>query len=88
VPGGGWIWALVPGAVMPNGERLRSVVSDAPGVDGQAIAIPPEVCELLEAPNYVHLSTLRASGSTRNEVVSGWSRRDPIPIAVTWTRSR
>jgi hypothetical protein len=34
-----------------------------------AISIPDEVRELLEAPNYVHLSTLRADGSPRNWVV-------------------
>ena len=31
--------------------------------------IPPDVRELLEAPNYVHLATLRADGSPRNWVV-------------------
>jgi len=34
-----------------------------------AIAIPPDVRELLDAPNYVHLATLRADGSARNWVV-------------------
>jgi PPOX class probable F420-dependent enzyme len=34
-----------------------------------AIPIPDAVRELLEAPNYVHLSTLRADGSPRNWVV-------------------
>jgi PPOX class probable F420-dependent enzyme len=34
-----------------------------------SIPIPSEVRELLEAPNYVHLSTLRADGSPRNWVV-------------------
>ena len=34
-----------------------------------AIPIPGEVRQLLEAPNYVHLSTLRADGSPRNWVV-------------------
>jgi PPOX class probable F420-dependent enzyme len=34
-----------------------------------AIPIPEEVRALLEAPNYVHLSTLRADGSPRNWVV-------------------
>ena len=34
-----------------------------------AIPIPADVRELLEAPNYVHLSTLRADGSPRNHVV-------------------
>src|SRR6202007_2686692 len=34
-----------------------------------AIPIPADVRELLEAPNYVHLSTLRADGSPRNWVV-------------------
>jgi PPOX class probable F420-dependent enzyme len=33
------------------------------------IPIPAGVRELLEAPNYVHLSTLRADGSPRNWVV-------------------
>ena len=33
------------------------------------IPISPEVRELLDAPNYVHLSTLRADGSPRNWVV-------------------
>lgn len=33
------------------------------------IPIPADVRELLAAPNYVHLSTLRADGSPRNWVV-------------------
>lgn len=31
--------------------------------------LPEEVRQLLDAPNYVHLSTLRADGSPRNHVV-------------------
>ena len=34
-----------------------------------ASAIPAEVRALLEAPNYVHLATLRSDGSPRNHVV-------------------
>src|SRR5260370_30791913 len=34
-----------------------------------AIPIPDGVRELLDAPNYAHLSTLRADGSPRNWVV-------------------
>jgi PPOX class probable F420-dependent enzyme len=34
-----------------------------------AIAIPAGVRELLEAPNFVHLSTLRKDGSPRNWIV-------------------
>src|ERR1700746_844534 len=34
-----------------------------------AIPIPGDVRRLLDAPNYVHLSTLRADGSPRNLVV-------------------
>jgi PPOX class probable F420-dependent enzyme len=34
-----------------------------------AIPIPGEVRQLLDAPNYVHLSTLRADGSPRNWLV-------------------
>lgn len=33
------------------------------------IEIPPDVRELLEGPNYVHLATLRADGSPRSHVV-------------------
>jgi PPOX class probable F420-dependent enzyme len=55
--------------MLPHARWLGSLVSKTPGTDGQAIAIPPEVRELLEAPNYVHLSTLRADGSPRNWVV-------------------
>ena len=33
------------------------------------IPLPEDVRQLLEAPNYVHLSTLRADGSPRNWVV-------------------
>jgi Pyridoxamine 5'-phosphate oxidase len=33
------------------------------------IPIPHDVRQLLDAPNYVHLSTLRADGSPRNWVV-------------------
>jgi PPOX class probable F420-dependent enzyme len=33
------------------------------------IPIPSDVRELLDAPNYVHLATLRADGSPRNWVV-------------------
>jgi nitroimidazol reductase NimA-like FMN-containing flavoprotein (pyridoxamine 5'-phosphate oxidase superfamily) len=40
-------------------------------VTGVAIQIPGDVRELLDAPNYVHLSTLRADGSERNWV--GWA---------------
>ena len=36
-----------------------------------AIPLPPEVRDLLEAPNYIHLTTLRRDGSPRNWVV--WS---------------
>jgi PPOX class probable F420-dependent enzyme len=34
-----------------------------------AIALPDDVRALLDAPNYAHLSTLRADGSPRNWVV-------------------
>ena len=34
-----------------------------------AMALPVDVRPLLEAPNYVHLSTLRADGRPRNHVV-------------------
>jgi Pyridoxamine 5'-phosphate oxidase len=34
-----------------------------------ATALPADVRELLDAPNYVHLSTLRRDGSPRSWVV-------------------
>ena len=33
------------------------------------MTLPPEVRDLLDAPNYVHLATLREDGSPRNHVV-------------------
>jgi PPOX class probable F420-dependent enzyme len=36
---------------------------------GSFISIPSDVRALLEAPNYVHLATLRKDGSPRNHVV-------------------
>ncbi len=47
---------------------------------GMTIALPDEVLALLQAPNYVHLSTLRADGSPRNWVV--WAGLDGDHILV------
>ena len=44
------------------------------------IAIPEEIRVLLDAPNYVHLSTLRADGSPRNWVV--WVGREGENVLV------
>jgi PPOX class probable F420-dependent enzyme len=44
------------------------------------IRLPDDVRELLAAPNYVHLSTLRADGSPRNHVV--WVGLDGDHILV------
>ena len=52
-----------------------------------AIPIPEDVRELLEAPNYVHLSTLRTDGSPRNWVVSVGVEGDHILVCTsdaTW----
>jgi Pyridoxamine 5'-phosphate oxidase len=43
-----------------------------------AIPIPDDVRELLQAPNYVHLSTLRADGSPHNWVVRAGLEDDRI----------
>jgi PPOX class probable F420-dependent enzyme len=51
------------------------------------IALPPEARELFDAPNYVHLSTLRADGSPRNWVVWAGLEGDRILICTgegTW----
>jgi PPOX class probable F420-dependent enzyme len=47
------------------------------------IQIPADVRELLEAPNYVHLSTLRADGSPRNWVVWVGLEHDFILICTS-----
>ena len=44
------------------------------------IPIPDEVRELLDAPNYVHLSTLRAGGAPRNWVV--WVGREDDHVLI------
>jgi PPOX class probable F420-dependent enzyme len=51
------------------------------------IAIPDDIRELLQAPNYVHLSTLRADGSPRNWVVWVGLEDDHILVCTsgaTW----
>jgi PPOX class probable F420-dependent enzyme len=50
-----------------------------------AIPIPDAVRELLDAPNYVHLSTLRADGSPRNWVVWVGVEGDRILICTSET---
>jgi PPOX class probable F420-dependent enzyme len=47
------------------------------------IPIPAGVRQLLEAPNYVHLSTLRADGSSRNRVVWVGLEGDQILICTS-----
>jgi hypothetical protein len=47
-----------------------------------AVPLPDEVKELLDGPNYVHLSTLRADGSPRNWVVWAGREGDHILILV------
>lgn len=59
------------------------MVDDVP----EAIALPHEVRELLAAPNYVHLSTLRRDGHPRNHVVWVGLEEDRILICTsdrTW----
>ncbi len=51
------------------------------------IPLPEDVRALLEAPNYVHLSTLRADGSPRNWVVWVGLEGDQILVCTgerTW----
>jgi PPOX class probable F420-dependent enzyme len=45
--------------------------------------IPPEVRDLLEAPNYVHLSTLKRDGTPRNWVVWAGLEGDLVLICTT-----
>ena len=51
------------------------------------LRIPADVRSLLDAPNYVHLATLRADGSPRNHVVWVGLEGDHVLICtsdVTW----
>jgi PPOX class probable F420-dependent enzyme len=50
-----------------------------------AITIPGDVRALLDAPNYVHLSTLRADGSPRNHVVWIGLEGDLVLVCTTET---
>lgn len=47
--------------------------------------LPPELRALLEAPNYVHLSTLRKDGSPRNHVVWVGLEGDDVLICTSDT---
>ncbi len=47
------------------------------------IALPAGVRDLLEAPNYVHLSTLRRDGSPRNWVVWAGLEDEHVLICTT-----
>jgi PPOX class probable F420-dependent enzyme len=52
-----------------------------------APSLPPGVRQLLDAPNYVHLSTLRRDGSPRNHVVWVGLERDHLLVCTsdrTW----
>jgi PPOX class probable F420-dependent enzyme len=48
-----------------------------------AIPIPRDVRQLLDAPSYVHLSTLRADGSPRNWVVWAGLEDDYILVCTS-----
>jgi len=56
-----------------SGHIARAAAADHPNHPcgkGETMTIPiPHVRQLLDAPNYVHLPTLRADGSPRNWVV-------------------
>ena len=57
-----------------SGHIARAAAADHPNHprgkgETMTIPIPHDVRQLLDAPNYVHLSTLRADGSPRNWVV-------------------
>jgi PPOX class probable F420-dependent enzyme len=50
------------------------------------VTIPAPVRELLEAPNYVHLATLRKDGSPRNSVVWAGLEGEHILVCMPdWT---
>ena len=48
-------------------------------------SIPQDVRDLLEAPNYVHLATLRADGSPRSHVVWVGLEGDNVLVCTSET---
>jgi PPOX class probable F420-dependent enzyme len=58
---------------------MRPAQSDDPEI----IPIPADVRALLSGPNYVHLSTLRASGAPRNHVVWAGLEGEHVLICTT-----
>ena len=47
------------------------------------ISIPEEVRELLDGPNYAHISTLQEDGSPRNHVVWIWREGDHVVVPTS-----
>jgi hypothetical protein len=70
--------AHVSYAQRPVTTPLLAIPCDRESTEGAAVAIPipDDVRALLNAPNYVHLATLRADCLPRNWVVCGraWKR--------------
>src|SRR5258706_13257101 len=78
--------------MLPVRRAVRATTGDPPGCAGVSeppetrkspcvtTSIPEDLRELLKAPNYVHLATLRADGSPRDWVV--WVRVEGDHILV------
>jgi PPOX class probable F420-dependent enzyme len=47
------------------------------------MSIPAEVKEMLDGPNYGHLTTLMSDGSPRNHVVWVWREDDRVVVATS-----
>ncbi len=55
--------------IPPSPSQLGLIVGNTSDVAAGTKDLPPEVRSLLDAPNYVHLTTLRVDGSPRSWVV-------------------
>jgi len=55
--------------MLPLGSSLTPAVTEISNEGATRVAIPAEMRQMLDAPNYVHLSTLRGDGSPRSWVV-------------------
>lgn len=53
----------------PDAPSTTAAATGAGSADLPFLALPDEVRALLDAPNYAHLSTIRADGTPRNWVV-------------------
>lgn len=66
----------------PSTASLDVEMMSQKGAYVEAIAIPDEVRDLLDGPNFAHLTTLMKDGSPRSHVVWIWRENDQVVICT------